>query len=101
MTQTQYEIITEWQNETFPKATPVSCVNHLYEEVEELRYELENGNIDQNEIADCFLLLIGICNKAGMSYGDVVACISNKMAINLKRKWGEPNEKGYVKHIED
>lgn len=99
MLKEQYEVITGWQMEKFPNATPLSCANHLEEEVKELIAELEKGNLDRMEIADCFLLLIGVCNMADFTYNDIVELIDDKMKINYKRKWGQVNEKGYVKHI--
>lgn len=101
MIEQQYNEIREWQNKTFPQATPLSCANHLAEEVAELQKELENGNVDRDEIADCFLLLIGVCNKGGLEYSDIVGAIDSKMAENLKRKWGSVNEQGYVKHVDE
>lgn len=99
MTNTQYKAITEWQNKVFTKSTPLSCVNHLEEEVGELKKTIESGEPDRSEIADCFLLLIGVCNKYHLSYSDIVKLIDDKMQVNYSRKWGEVNAKGYVKHI--
>jgi NTP pyrophosphatase (non-canonical NTP hydrolase) len=99
MNKQQYKMITEWQDKIFTKATQLSCVFHLIEEVEELRRDIENGHNSHEEIADCFLLLFGVCNKAGMKYEDIVKAINEKMIINRTRKWGKVNEKGYVKHI--
>lgn len=100
MNKQQFETITKWQNKVFIKATPLSCVNHLEEEVGELKKDIENGKYSLDEIADCFLLLFSICNKCGLEYEDVVNAIDVKMEVNYQRKWGEVNEKGYVKHIE-
>lgn len=94
-----FDSITTWQNSVFTKATPLSCVNHLQEEVTELKAEIEAGKHSPDEIADCFLLLIGVCNKSGMKYEDVINAINGKMEVNLKRKWGAVNSLGYVKHI--
>jgi hypothetical protein len=101
MNRQQYKTITEFQDKTFPNATPLSCVNHLFEEVNELKEDIQNGKHSPFEIADCFHLLFGICHKSGMTYEDIVAAIDGKMEINLKRKWGEINELGYQKHIPD
>lgn len=100
MTRLQFETITGWQNKTFTKATVSSCINHLEEEVQEMKSDFEKGIISDLEIADCFLLLIGVANKAGMSYSDIIDALEKKMDINYKRHWGEVNEKGYVKHVE-
>lgn len=99
MTEYQYNTITAWQNKVFTKATPLSCVNHLEEEVGELKEKTENDILDKHEIADCFLLLIAYCQKSGLNYQDVVDLIQDNFSIVQQRKWGEVNEKGYVKHI--
>ncbi len=99
MNKEQYELITQWQDNVFTKATPLSCVNHLTEEVNELKEDIESGHTPYEEIADCFMLLFGVCNKLGFKYEDIVTVINNKMEINFNRKWGEVNEQGYVKHI--
>lgn len=98
MTAQQYESICEWQKRIFTKATPLSCAHHLQEEVEELLTDLKNGEKGLEEIADCFLLLIGVCNMSGLAYPDVVNLIDTKMKVNYSRKWGKVNKKGYVKH---
>jgi len=96
-----YESVTKWQDEIFTKATPLSCVNHLIEEVAELKSDIQKGCTYSDEVADCFLLLFGVCNKFGMEWNEVVAAIESKMVINRERKWGKVNELGYVKHIQD
>lgn len=100
MNRNQYLDATEWQSQNFKQATALSCVNHLEEEVSELKEAIELGIGDEKEIADCFLLLFGICSKFGMSYEDIYYAIHNKMIENRSRNWGKPNEKGYVKHID-
>ena len=51
------------------------------------------------EFADCFILLFGAAAADGMSYTDICSCIEEKMKINYKREWGEPDENGVVNHI--
>ncbi|OLY92483.1 Protein of unknown function [Cnuella takakiae] len=99
MNKNQFETITKWQDRVFTKATPLSCINHLEEEVKELKTDVEQGKYSYDEIADCFLLLFAVCNKCGLEYEDVVAAIDAKMQVNYKRQWGQANEKGYVKHV--
>lgn len=99
MNKQQFETIIKWQDKVFTKATPLSCVNHLEEEVNELKEKTEQGILDKHEIADCFILLFGYCNKQGLHYDDVLDLIDAKFAIVQQRKWGEVNEKVYVKHI--
>src|SRR5574338_289983 len=93
-----YVDATQWQNKTFPEATPLSCVNHLQEEVEELKESIELDSFDKKEIADCFFMLFGICNTANISYDEILGAIKEKLEINKTRKWGAKNENGYWKH---
>lgn len=100
MNRKQFVTVTEWQDKVFTKATPLSCVNHLEEEIGELKRAIEDGDPAQEEIADCFLLLFGVCNKLGLGYEEILTIIDEKMEVNYKRKWGIVNDKGYVKHVE-
>lgn len=101
MTQKQFLEITEWQNKTFGKATALSKINHLTEEVEELKDALFScAEISiQNEFADCFILLFGAAASYGYNYNQISEIIDSKMQINYKRKWGKPDENGIVNHL--
>lgn len=96
----QFKEITEWQRKTFPKATSLSKIAHLAEELQELVDDLKSGNPKRRlEWADCFLLLFGGAAADGMSYEDCCNCISEKFEIVKLRKCGEPDANGVVKHI--
>jgi NTP pyrophosphatase (non-canonical NTP hydrolase) len=100
MTEEQYNAITTWQKNTFKQATPLSKIAHLRQEIEELAIDIKNNNPNQNlEFADCFILLFGAANSAGMSYQNIIDAINQKMEINYQRKWGKPNEDGVVNHL--
>ncbi len=100
MEKKQFEEITEWQNKTFGKATPLSKIAHLAQELGELVDDLKSNNPNRRlEFADCFLLLFGAAASDGMTYEDCISCISEKFEIVKKRKWGEPDENGVVNHI--
>jgi NTP pyrophosphatase (non-canonical NTP hydrolase) len=102
MNKQQFEAITKWQNETFPKATAFSKAAHLEQEVQEVREATETGDTSiRLEIADCLILIAGVADKSGMSYEDVCAAIDEKMEINKKRRWGKPDSNGVVNHIKD
>lgn len=98
--------IVKWQDETFGKATPMSKLYHLQEELVELMTELSptfpDETIDNekvmDEYADCFLLLYGSANKFGLDWDQINLAISRKMDKNEKREWGEPDENGVVRH---
>lgn len=96
-----FRIITTWQSQTFPAATVQSKLAHLKEEIEEVLNGIKNGETVAHEFADCILLLYGAAEKSGMSYMDIKRALWQKMSININRKWGSPDEKGIVRHIED
>lgn len=104
----QFIEICEWQKETFPDATTSSKLAHLAEELKEVN-ETYRAWMDgtateddvRHEFADCFLLLFGAANAAGMSYMDICVAIAEKMEINRSRKWGTPDANGVVNHIKD
>lgn len=97
MNKDQYKYICDWQNKIFTDATPLSCAKHLKEEVQEMIDNFEAENLDLYEVADCFLLLFGVCNKLNLGYDSIVAIIYAKMQVNEKREW-EKTDKGYMKH---
>lgn len=100
MTRQQFFEITEWQKETFSKATPLSKIAHLKKELEELISDLENNNPDRRlEFADCFFLLFGAAHADGMDYNDICQAIKDKFEINKARNWGKPDKDGVVEHI--
>jgi len=113
MTKEQFDKISKWQDKTFGKATALSKMAHLGEELKELHKELifwaetegemaypeANKLTKEREFADCFILLFGTAASDGMNYDDIVRCIDEKMQINYTRKWGKPLSNGVVNHI--
>jgi hypothetical protein len=102
-----YNEIIEWQDRTFPKATPSSILEHLRREVKELS---RNRN-DSLEYADCyFLTLHMVCRmnqyqeklrRAASNVGiDIEKAIRDKFKINKERLWKEPDSQGVYEHHE-
>lgn len=102
MTEQLFNEITLWQKETFGSATTLSKINHLEEEVMELKMDVSLNNPNKRiEFADCFILLFGAAAFDGMSYQDIQDAVREKFEINKKRKWGKPDQNGVVNHIKD
>ena len=75
---------------------------HLDLELKELKSDIESNSKDKRlELADCFMLLIGIAAFEGFTYEDVIDALEEKMKINKRRKWGEPDSNGVVSHIKN
>lgn len=102
MTEQLFDEVAQWQAETFTSANAFSKACHLKEEVEELISALENDRLHKRlEYADCFLLLYGSAKADGMTYQDICNAVKEKLEICKKRKWGEPDSNGVLKHIKD
>lgn len=100
--QTLFNKLTSWQRETFGQATVKSKICHLREEVEELLEAVERDSPNRRlEYADCFLLLFGAAEADGMMLDDIESAIWEKLHINQKRKWGNPDKNGVVNHINE
>lgn len=101
--------IVEWARKQFPNQTYLAKLNHLGDEVEELKIAIndcvhKNYLMDhdvQMELADCFILLVDTASLLGFSEEDIRRAMWEKLQINKKRKWGEPKENGVVNHVED
>ena len=83
---------------TFGKATPYTGpLHHLKEEVEEA---IESGAPE--EFADMFLLLLDAYGRRfpENTSEDLLDTTFAKLTINKKRKWGEADENGVVRHVD-
>ena len=100
--------VHSWQIKTFNSQTPISKAIHLRKEVDELVAELQdsvvyspNNTLLRREIADCFMLLIGICTVSEFNETDIIEAVYEKLEINKHRKWGNPDKHGVVQHIRE
>jgi hypothetical protein len=98
--------VIDWQNKTFGKATPLSKIRHLQKEAEELAdeiicsaYEGPENEMIRLEYADNFLLLFGSALSANFTFKDIYDAMCEKLEINKKREWGEPDKDGVQEHI--
>lgn len=78
--------IWKWANTIMPERTPADAIKKLsMEEVPELWRALkERGAIEEDEVADCLILLLDICEMSGI---DPIDAIQTKMVENLSRTW--------------
>jgi NTP pyrophosphatase (non-canonical NTP hydrolase) len=90
-------VIGEWSRRTFPQSTIDSTIRHLWTEMVELDRAFTSGK-DENcreEVADLFILLVQLCNRAGI---DLQQAVRQKHEENLNRQWDAPDEYGVVYH---
>lgn len=93
-------LIGEWGDEAFgTEDQGHAIVDHLIEEVAELDDSLYGRPPWQviDEAADCAILLLQLAHRRGFSLRVAVLA---KHAVNVKRRWGEPDESGVVRHVE-
>lgn len=100
MQRKQFNAIVIWQDETFPKATSLSKIEHLTQELIEVIDAINTNDPGKaSEFADCIMLLYGAASKEGLSYDDICNAVADKFSINKLRKWGEPDKNGVVNHL--
>ncbi|MGE0539731.1 MAG: dATP/dGTP pyrophosphohydrolase domain-containing protein [Dehalococcoidia bacterium] len=92
--------VSAWASATFGESTPDRVLTHLEDEVRELRAALERGDrlAICEEAADVHLLLLRL---ASMERFSLYQASERKLAVNRTRTWGEPDERGIVRHVED
>lgn len=89
--------LREWTEKQFPTRNLHSILAHLHKEIA----ELEQKPDDMYEFADCFMLLFDAASFQNKRMSDIFIAIEQKLEINKKRKWGEPNSEGFTEHIRE
>lgn len=95
-----YKDVVKWQRDTFPGSHVYSKLQHLKKEIKEVE-TAKSFDEAKEELADCFILLMGACDSLGLNYSGITEAIQNKMRTNKLRKWGTPDENGVVLHIKN
>jgi len=94
--------IMQWSDDTFgDRQRTIPILYHLEKEVPELIGALNIATKKgiQMEFADCFMLLFDAASHHGLKASDIVTICNEKLEINRKRKWREPDENGVIEHI--
>ena len=85
-----------WAEKVFAGQTINGILEHLLAEVQEL---IDNPE-DDEEAADCLLLLAGYWDKRGKTADELLDASFDKLAVCQERSWNERNEKGYSQHAD-
>jgi hypothetical protein len=88
------EEVGAWQDVTFIHGSVGSKLHHMVDEIEEAR----KAPGDLLEWADIMMLFMGASRLAGFTMDEILTGVKAKLIINKKREWGEPDERGVVKH---
>lgn len=78
----------KWSDETFGDVGPIGPLKHLAKEA----IEAAQCPGDLHEWADMYFLLYDAQRRAGISDEDITAAMIEKLEINKRRSWPEPND---------
>jgi len=101
--------IKKWSDDSFGShRTGKPIAHHLKKEIDEVIEAIENYHQDPTdktktrvlfEIADCMMLLLDVASHENITFNLLMDAVAEKLEINKKRKWGEPDDNGVVEHI--
>jgi hypothetical protein len=84
-----------WSLETFPASTPLSSLKKLRKEVDEIEYDIQNGEKRPEEYADVLMCLFDSAGRQGISAQDIFDAFEGKLKINKLRKWKKNPDNSY------
>lgn len=99
--------VREWTLQTFgPNRDPLGILEHMEEELDELRTEVEKqikkwnkSNAEMlSEYADVQILLWNLMSRFGLCHNRLMDAITIKMIQNKKREWGPVIGSKKIKH---
>ena len=85
-----------WAEKEFKGQTIDGILSHLKAEVKEL---IKNPE-DEEEAFDILLLLIGYCDRVGMTARELIDGGFRKLKICKGRTWQKRNSQGFSQHID-
>lgn len=99
----------QWSQATFGADEvrgPLGALAHLEKEAREAGDEWKAGLPErsatpefQEEMADCFLLLLDAMRRSGMRLPELLRAAETKMVINKNRTWPKPTSDAPVEHV--
>lgn len=87
----------EWSQRTFGDVGPIGPLKHLSAEALEAAAQVD----DLSEWADMQFLLWDAQRRAGISDGEIIAAMEEKLKVNMARLWPEPKNGEPRMHIKD
>lgn len=90
-----------WSRRTFQVDSPLGAIEHLREELDEVKAEYLAGNTFalREELADLGLLYRDIVDRCGVSFEEHQADLEAKHEVNEKREWPQAVEGEPCKHV--
>ncbi|MFV0402439.1 MAG: dATP/dGTP pyrophosphohydrolase domain-containing protein [Bacteroides graminisolvens] len=97
----------QFDNGIFRPSRSLAISKHLQREAKELTVALEKYGESgcyapvMEELADVLILLLDVATHTGNDVDALLTAANNKLQINKKRKWGEPDTEGVIEHIDN
>lgn len=103
-----WDKLDRFSQETFgsdEERGPIYPLRHLEREAREAQVASVNADVSpesvHEEIVDCYLIILDAARRAGMDYEMLLQGAAVKLAINMTREWGEPDQDGVIEHVDD
>lgn len=84
-----------WSLKTFTEATAISSLHKLRSEIDEIEYDLQNGERRPEEYADALMCLFDSAGRAGISVSEITEAFEKKLEVNKKRTWVKNPDNSY------
>lgn len=91
-----------WSQQTFgtdQQRGPLGALKHLEKEAVEAQEACQGRGDLQEELADCFLLILDASRRAGMQPPQLIEAARQKMEINKTRHWPAPVDDTPTEHV--
>lgn len=85
----------EWSLKTFPEATAISSLKKLRTEIDEIEYDLANGERRPEEYADALMCLFDSAGRNGIFPSEIFKAFEAKLAVNKSRTWVKNADNSY------
>ena len=85
----------KWSLETFTEATPLSSLKKLRTEVDEIEYDIQNGERRPEEYADALMCLFDSAGRQGIGPGEIIDWFEKKLEKNKTRVWKKNPDNSY------
>jgi hypothetical protein len=93
--ETTMRLFMHWSTKTFAKATAMSSLDKLQDEIEELRLEITFPKTREaliEEYVDCLMCILHSADKSHITVSELVAAFERKFIKNYESQWKEnPN----------
>jgi len=92
---------TDFTLSTFTEANPLSSLNKLREEMDEVAHEINHGSYGESlmeEYVDCIMCLLDSAARLGIGANMIRSAFEKKIEKNLSRTWVK-NEDNTYSHV--